>query len=39
MKNKIDEIYESKIVQTSILYKEYNVDAMMDYYNLGLNES
>jgi len=39
MKNKIDEIYESKIVHTSFLDKESIVDAMMDSYILGLNES
>ena len=39
MKNKIDEIYESKIVHTSFSDKESIVDAMMDSYILGLNES
>jgi hypothetical protein len=39
MKNKLDKIYESKIVHTSFLDKESIVDAMMDSYILGLNES
>ena len=39
MKNKLDEIYESKIVHTSFSDKESIVDAMMDSYILGLNES
>ena len=39
MKNKLDKIYESKIVHTSFSDKESIVDAMMDSYILGLNES
>jgi hypothetical protein len=39
MKEKLDKIYESKIVHTSFSDKESIVDAMMDSYILGLNES
>jgi hypothetical protein len=39
MKEKLDKIYESKIVHTSFSDKESIVDAMMDSYLLGLNES
>jgi hypothetical protein len=39
MKNKLDKIYESKIVHTSFSDKESILDAMMDSYILGLNES
>ena len=39
MKNKINEIYESKIVHNSFLDKESVVDAMTDSYILGLRES
>jgi hypothetical protein len=39
MKNKLEEIYESKIVHNSFLDKESVVDAMTDSYILGLRES
>ena len=39
MKEKLDKIYESKIVHTSFSDKESILDAMMDSYILGLNES
>jgi hypothetical protein len=39
MKNKLEEIYESKIVHNSFLDKDSVVDAMTESYILGLNES
>ena len=38
MKNKLEGIYESKIVHNSFLDKESVVDAMTDSYNLGVND-
>ena len=39
MKNKLDKIYESKIVHNSFLDKDSVIDAMTESYILGLNES
>ena len=39
MKNKLNEIYDSKIVHNSFLDKDSIIDTMMDSYILGLNES
>jgi hypothetical protein len=39
MKNKLEEIYESKIVHNSFLDKDSVVDAMTESYILGLKES
>ena len=38
MKNKLEEIYESKIVHNSFIDKESVVNAMTDSYNLGVND-
>jgi hypothetical protein len=37
-KNKLEEIYESKIVHNSFIDKESVVNAMTDSYNLGVND-
>jgi hypothetical protein len=39
MKNKLEKIYESKIVHNSFLDKDSVIDAMTESYILGLNES
>jgi hypothetical protein len=39
MKNKLEEIYESRIVHNSFLDKESVFDTMTDSYLLGLRES
>ena len=39
MKNKLNEIYDSKIVHNSFLDKDSIIDTMMESYILGLNES
>ena len=39
MKNKIEEIYESKIVHNSFLDKDSVIEAMTESYVLGLRES
>jgi hypothetical protein len=39
MKNKLEEIYESKIVHNSFLDKDSVIEAMTESYVLGLRES
>ena len=39
MKNKLEEIYESKIVHNSFLDKDSVIEAMTESYILGLRES
>jgi hypothetical protein len=39
MKNKLEEIYESKIVHNSFLDKDSVIDAMTESYVFGINES
>ena len=39
MKNKLEKIYESKIVHNSFLDKDSVIDAMTESYVFGINES